>query len=254
MLGPYELNEVYTGDALVLARSIPDESVDIVFTSPPYNVGMAYETTDDSMSEADFWRFQECWLVDAFRVTVGGGRLYATVGDEMMWEFRPLAERVGWRFHQLLVWCKPNLPGRKITRDWDGLTECCLLFHKERRTSMVNGPFGVTTHNWVVEAAAQSNFHGWQKKVHPAQMPVRVAYCWLSRTPGQVVYDPFLGSGTTAQAARMLGKDWIAFEIGPETADLARERIRCTKVPLPELGTGWEQLAFADDALQGGAG
>lgn len=225
-------NAIVTGDARELAKRIPDESVDIVFTSPPYNVGMAYEH-GDTTPDNDFWDLQLEWVTDAFRVTADGGRMYATLSDKMLWRFREVAERAGWTFHQLLAWCKPNLvlPGR-ISCDWNLMTEWALLFHKGKRTPMVAGGDGSHTFNWVVAAAAQSNFNGDQRKQHPAQMALEVAFAWLVRTPGEVVYDPFAGSGTTCCAAKRLGKSWVGFEIGTLTAERARQRVLNTQPPL----------------------
>lgn len=241
-LGPYvlglggEREGIYCGDSRLLMKAVPDGSVDIVFTSPPYNTKMNYEEWNDDLPPDGFWEFQRSWLTSTFRVTKVGGRLYAVVSDVMLWRFKPLAEDAGWRFHQLLVWCKPNLVGGgRINKDWNLTAEWCLLFHKKKRTRMQQGCRGTTTHNWLVAASTQSNFTGWLRKVHPAQMPLKVALAWLSRTPGQVVLDPFVGCGTTAQAAKMLGRRWLGFEIGTATADLARQRIRDTQPPLPAL-------------------
>lgn len=231
-LGPYELNCIYTGDARELAKEIPNESINIVFTSPPYNIGAKYENWDDRQPDDEFWDFQVEWVTDAFRVSTNGARLYATIGDKMVWRFRGLAEDVGWTYHQYLVWCKPNLVSSKMGKSWNQLTEICLLFHRGKRTPMVDGGGHSTTHNWIVEVATQSNFLGWKHKVHPAQMPLRVAVSWLARTPGEIVWDPFVGCGTTAMAAKILGRSWLGFEIGPDTAQMARERVELTQSPL----------------------
>lgn len=223
-LGPYELNQIYTGDAIDLAEAIPNQSIDIVFTSPPYNVGLDYGTYKDDIPEDQFWEFQSNWLRDAYRISSEGARLYLVVGDNMLWRIRDIAQELGWRYHQLLAWCKPNLVSRgRISKDWNLLAEWCLLFHKGKRTSMLSG-MG-TTFNWIVAASCQSNFRGNKHKVHPAQMALEVATKWLSRTPGRIVYEPFAGSGTTCQSAKLLGRSFLAFEIDPETAELARQRV-----------------------------
>ena len=218
--------EIICGDCLDVMRGMADNSVNIVFTSPPYNKGIAYVTHDDRMDEEAFWQLQEDWVSAAFRVASDGARMYATIGDAMLWNFRAAAERGGWRYHQLLAWCKPNLVGGggRITGDWNFLLEACLLFHKGKRTPMLSAS-DTRTHNWLVATATQSNFNGDLKKVHPAQMPIAVAYRWLSRTPGDVVMDPFMGSGTTGVAALQLGRRFIGIEISPEYCEIARKRL-----------------------------
>jgi len=235
LLGPNDTSEngIYCGDARLLAKAIPNESVDIIFTSPPYNVDLDYGGYDDKQPEEVFWQFQEDWLADAFRIAKHRARLYAIVGDAMLWRFQSLAESQGWRFHQLLVWCKPNLVGSgRISKDWSTLTEWCLLFHKTKRTPMQMGPKGINTHNWIVEASAQSNFSGLQRKVFSAQMAYRVAYAWLARTPGNIIWEPFAGSGTTCMAAKALDRHYLAAEIDPVACELARVRVRQMQPPL----------------------
>lgn len=250
-LGPYLLgpnsgseNGIYAGDARELAKAIPDESVDIVFTSPPYNKGLDYGVWDDKMPDADFWQFQEDWLTDAFRVAKDGARLYVTVCDDMLWPLHEIGIRIGWRFHQLLAWCKPNLgnPGR-ISGDWNRTAEWCLLFHKGTRITMLGDVWGVNTFNWIVEASAQSNYNGLRRKVFAAQMAYRVAYTWLARTPGDIIWEPFAGSGTTCMAAKALGRHYLAAEIDPGTAALARDRVR-HMVAAPLFVAQPEQLAM----------
>jgi len=239
-LGPYELgpndtpeNGIYQGDCRELAKAIPDKSVDIVFTSPPYNKDLDYGVWDDKMPDSDFWQFQEDWLTDVFRMTKDGARLYVIVCDDMLWPLHEIGIRIGWRFHQLLAWCKPNIvTNKRMSGDWNRLAEWCMLFHKGKRTPMLNEIVGINTHNWIVEVSAQSNFRGLQRKVFVAQMAYRVAYTWLARTPGDVIWEPFAGSGTTCMVAKALGRHYLAAEIDPVACELARERVRNTQPPL----------------------
>src|SRR5690606_16366734 len=176
-LGPYYLGPdtahpaygIYYGDCVRGMAKIPDGTVDIVLTSPPYNVGLNYTGFDDNASDGEFKAFNRRWLTEAYRVMRDTGRAYVVVGDKMLWWFKDLAEQIGWTYVQLLTWCKPNMAGgAAISGDWDHLTEQILLFRKGKRTPMLNGE-GVNTHNWFVETAPQSNFNGHQRKRHPAQ-------------------------------------------------------------------------------------
>ncbi len=245
-------NAIVTGDARELVKHIPDESVDIVFTSPPYNVGMNYEISDDSVPEDAFWQFQRDWVSETLRITVDRGRMYVVVSDKMLWRFRGLAEECGWRFHQLLVWCKPNIVNStRIGNDWAQMAEWCLLFHKGKSTPMLAGIWGINTFNWIVSAATQSNFSGDLHKVHPAQMALQVAYTWLGRTPGNFVYDPFVGSGTTFCAAKRLGKSWVGFEMGTATAERARQRVLNTQPPFPGFNEAMQMKMDGFDNIKG---
>ena len=221
-------NQIVTGDARELAKRIPDESVDLIFTSPPYNKGVDYGVWDDNMDEGDFWAFQRGWLGESFRIASPGSRMYVIVSDEMIEPIKDRARLAGWNYHQMLSWCKPNMafPYGNRKWDWSMMSEYGLLFHKGEVPSMRNTVTGINTHNWIVAASAQSQFNGLKKKVFAAQMSYEVAMAWIGRTPGDVLYEPFAGSGTSLIVAKMLGRNYIAFEIDPDTADLARKRVR----------------------------
>jgi DNA modification methylase len=219
-------NQIVTGDCRGLSKAIPDASIDIIFTSPPYNVGMNYGTVSDKLPEDEFWQLQEIWLTDAYRIAADNSRMYIVVSETMLWTIRGIAEAIGWRYHQLLVWCKPNITNNtRISKDWNCFAEWCLLYHKGKRTPMLSKVQGINTHNWIVASSPQSNFNGNGKKLHPAQMSLKVAHAWLARTPGQIIYEPFAGVGTTCKAAKMLGKWYIGFEKDPDIAEIARKQL-----------------------------
>jgi hypothetical protein len=122
--------------------------------------------------------------------------------------------------------------GGRISGDFNRMAEWCLLFHKGKRTPMLNEVRDVRSYNWIAEATPQSQFLGLRKRMFPAQMPYAVPYAWLARTPGQIVLDPFVGSGTTPVVCKMLRRQWLGFDIGAETAELARYRIGMAQPPL----------------------
>ena len=107
------------------------------------------------------------------------------------------------------------------------MSEYALLFRKGKRTPMRNPKeLKINTHNWFVETVPQSNFKkDYQKKVHPAQMPVSLVRKWVARTPGQVILDPFCGVGSVCIAAKELDRDYIGIDLSEEYCRLARERI-----------------------------
>lgn len=229
-LGPYPLNSIITGDCREMAKAIPNGSVDIVITSPPYNVGLQYDGYCDKVDDAEHQALNQHWLTDAYRISRDGTRLYAISSDKMLWWFRDMAIDCGWTYGQLLTWCKPNFVGMsgRITNDWNYMTENILLFRKGKRTSMMNGEG--TTHNWFVEAVPQSNFT--DGRIHPAQMPVSLCIRLIDRTPGEIVYDPFCGSASVLVAAKKLGRKYLGIELVPEVAERARQRLDNTQPPL----------------------
>lgn len=232
-LGPHELDNIITGDARQTA--LPDESIGVILTSPPYNVGLRYEGFEDRLSPDEHKEFNRRWLVEAYRIAQDGCRLYVIVSDEMLWWMRPLAEEIGWRWGQALTWCKPNLCGRsgysaRISNDWNYMSEFILLFRKGKRSPMLSNSLACTF-NWFIETVPQRNYSG--GRIHPAQLPVSLCLKILARTPGEPVLDPFAGSGSVLVAAKMLGRRYLGFELVPQVAEAARRRLTETSYPLP---------------------
>jgi len=82
---------------------------------------------------------------------------------------------------------------------------------------------GTNTVNWVLTATPQSNFT--EGRDHPAQWPTQLVRKWLSRTPGDVVFDPFCGSGVVGAEAVRLGRSFIGIDLDPAYVAIARARI-----------------------------
>jgi DNA modification methylase len=210
--------------------SLPPESIGMILTSPPYNVGLKYDGYDDNLPDDEFKSFNRSWLEVAYGRTQESGRLYTIVSDTMLWWFREVAEAVGWQFAQKLTWCKPNFVGKagRISGDWSHMTEDILLFRKGKRTPMLHGES--TTHNWFVETAPQSNYK--EGRIHPAQLPLGLCRKIIGRTPGDPVCDPFAGSGSVLVAAKELGRAFIGFDIVSSVAERANERIDGVPCPM----------------------
>ena len=221
-------NSLLVADAK--AMPVDSESVGVIITSPPYNVELKYDGYSDKLPHDEFVQFNRDWLTEAYRVMRDTGRMYVVLSDSMLWWFKELAITVGWTYVQKLVWCKPNFVGSagKVTNDWNYMTEDILLFRKGKRTPMQNG--NTTTHNWMVETVPQSNFK--EGRIHPAQFPVSLCLRLLDRTPGDVVLDPFAGSGSVLVAAKRLGRVAIGFDIVFDVVKRAAKRLVNTQTPL----------------------
>ena len=207
-------NQIVTGDARELAKRIPDESIDLIFTDPPYWVGFDYGTkTDRDMAFLPpEWLVQESLRVARIVLITPG---YKTLWDYpkpdwmLVWRKGNSMKRYGWGFahtEPILCYGTPRLPMSKMRPDW------------------YDAPIVVEKH-----------FHATPK---PLKLLIQLIETFTE--PKQIVADFCVGSGTTCVAAKKLGRNYIAFEIDPETAELARERVRNTQPPLfvmePEQG------------------
>lgn len=214
---------IYHGDCRELLPQLP--KVDLVVTSPPYNVGLKYLSHNDRMSKQEFRRFTSAWIKAIFDRCSEGARFYSVVSEKMLWWFRNPCQTSGFRYVQVMPWCKPNISsgGSRISGDWNNLTEWVLLFRKGKRTSMIVG--SGTTFGWFMFASPQSNFNGENCKQHVAQFPIELPRHLISRSPGETVCDPFCGSGQTLRAAKDLGRRAIGIEIEERYCEIAARRL-----------------------------
>lgn len=215
------IGEIVVGDCRAVMATFPSESVGLILTSPPYNVGLSYDGFDDNLPEDEWKKFTAEWLDQAFRIAMDTARFYAVVGDKMIWWFREYAEKAGFSYVQKLTWCKPNFAShtKNISQDWNFMSEDIILFRKGKRTPMLSNHSIATTHNWFVETVPQSNFK--YGRIHPAQMPFKLCRKIISRTPGEPVLDPFAGSGQVLRASKALGRAFVGIELVPQVAERA---------------------------------
>ena len=215
------MNLLINGDA----KNIPlaDGSIDIVFTSPPYNVNLNYGVYQDNKDSDEFYN----WLFDVYceigRVMKDGSRIYSVLSDKLLFEMKTIQEDIGLNFVQILTWCKPNISGKagRIPGDWNFLTEQILLFRKGKRTPMLNS--NTNTHSYFEICTPQSNFK--EGRFHPAQFPIELPNRIISRTPGKVILDPFMGAGSVGIAAIRNERDFIGIEIDNDYCNIAKKRI-----------------------------
>lgn len=213
-------------DCLDGLKQLDDESVDVAITSPPYNLGRGYgDQCDDNMSESEYKQFTLNWVKEVYRVLKQSGRLYIIVSDKLLFTYRKITEKVNFNFVQVLVWCKPNLIGGtgRVILDWRPMTEFILLVIKGKRNKMRK----TTIHgfSFFVISSPQSNWKGERKRYHPTQFPVKLIEHILTRTPGKIILDPFIGSGTTAVVCKKLGLNFIGFELNPDYVKISKQRL-----------------------------
>jgi len=242
VIGPYlpgpndAENGIYVGDALALMRGLPDESIDLIVTDPPYNAGIDYgEQVDDSLPTAEYLDWYARICAECYRV-IDNGYLYASCTTHQLWTTRPLWEAVGFSFQVMLIWHGPNYASNSnvVKGQWRLLYEPIMMFLKGKRPAMIDPGKGTDISSDAVLrfTRPQTGYGGELKRVHPCQKPLGLYRTIIARTPGEIVLDPFVGSGTTAMAAKSLDRKYLGFEINPEYAEDARKRIVGTQAPL----------------------
>lgn len=155
-----ETSKIINGDCVEEMGKLPESSVDLLVTSPPYNVGIDYDTHDDTQSMEDYWKFTEDWLTQAFRLLKDDGRIAINIPYEVnvqdrggrvlfMSEFWTIMKKVGFKFYGL-VDLDENSPHRSKTTAWGSWMspsspyiynpkECVILAYKKDRVKKVKG-------------------------------------------------------------------------------------------------------------------
>ncbi len=249
--------EIWVGDAIVWLRSLPSESVDLIFADPPYNIGKAEWDSFESQQQYVEWSVQ--WIEQAARVLKPTGTLYICGFSEILADLRLPAARFfqGCRW---LVWHYKNKAN--LGNDWGRSHESILHFRKSRQFTFnideVRIPYGNHTLKYPEHPQAESSQYGrgdgknrlWrphprgakpkdvieipttcngmhEKTPHPTQKPEELLrkIILASSNSGDLVIDPFLGSGTTAVAAEQLGRRWKGVDISLEYCRWAAQRI-----------------------------
>ena len=88
-------NIIYSEDCLKGMKKLPDESIDLVITDPPWNIGKNYGVYKDNLPQDKYWKFMESWVKEITRVTKPGYLVF-TYWDKTMWELKPIIEKYGW--------------------------------------------------------------------------------------------------------------------------------------------------------------
>jgi len=232
-LGPYLLgandtpeNGIYTGDAKKLVKDIPDESVDLIFTDPPYM--REYLPLYGWLGEA------------AARILKPDGFVLAYAGIYHKQVIMELLGRSLDYFWDFVAYGR-NGPGSMVwARKIVSKAKSILAYTKSGRTPQPRcSVLGV----WV-GSGQDKRYHAWGQDESTARY-----YIDCFSRPGDVVVDLFCGGGTAPAMCKVLGRKYLCFDIEPDVAALARQRVRATPMLLP--GLGFEQMELTCD---GGGG
>lgn len=285
-------NTILTGDCIKRMQSLPEDSVDLIFADPPYNIGYQYDKYEDKRDDSEYIQWTENWIDQCARLLKPQGSMYILIGDEYAAETRMHLKKLE-RDRQLvfrnwIIWhytfgqnCKI-----KFNRSHAHLFYCvgsALSQTKTTKNLVKNPPFVFnrqaiavasarqTTYNdnranpkgklpddtWYLrpqnaQEDEQFNYFGdnedtWylsrlcgtfreRQQWHPCQLPESLLerVINLSSNKEQVVFDPFVGSGTTLAVAHRLGRKWLGCELSNDYAKRALERIEKGTDPDPE--------------------
>lgn len=220
-------NVLYLGNANVILKALPDKSVDLVLTDPPYGVN-----SDEMNGVAYKDRFYDVDLVskELFRVLKPNSRALVFTAQKTYCTVVDAFQNNGFKLHQTLIWVKRNLASpHKFGYEFTSNYEMILNFHKGK-VPRLNGKGNTDV---LIYSAPQSNFS--DKRMHVHQKPINLIVKLLDTVCNGncTVLDPFAGSGTTLVGAKKLGLNWIGIEIQKDYCDITVERLKSVPVSLP---------------------
>jgi len=246
----YIRSEIWLGDCLEILPTFEAEFVDLVVTSPPYNVGKEYSMYDDSRPYASYLSFLEDAFKEVYRVLGIGGRLalnlpFTRVSRKRSFLDAPrenlyadvcsILKSIGFKYRDLILWDKGHTWRRTAWGSFASPSnpyvvspvESIGIWHKITAKHRGYRQADITREEFVEWSNAHWCFPGetsidWHPAPFPEELPRRLIKFYTY--PGDMVLDPFLGSGTTVKVARELGRCSIGIEIDPSYCERAVER------------------------------
>ncbi|MEE4450290.1 site-specific DNA-methyltransferase [Novosphingobium resinovorum] len=252
------LGHIIPGDCIEAMRTIPDASVDMVFADPPYNLQLGGDLArpdgshvdavtndwDKFSSFATYDQFTRDWLTEARRVLKPEGSLWVIGSYHNIFRLGAIMQDMGFWILNDIVWRKanpmPNFKGTRFTNAhetliWASMGEKSKYTFNYRAMKTLNDELQMRS-DWVLPICnGAERLKKGGRKVHPTQKPEALLYRVMLATTnkGDVVLDPFFGTGTTGAVAKRLGREWIGCERESDYREAAIERIEMA-LPLDE--------------------
>jgi DNA modification methylase/uncharacterized membrane protein (UPF0136 family) len=253
-LGVLELNTIHQGDCVELLKKIPDNSIDLIFADPPYNLqlnGELYrpnqtkvdgvdDAWDKFISKEEYDKFTESWLKECYRVLKNTGSIWVIGTYHNIFRVGTIIQNLGFWILNDIVWVKSNpMPNFKGTR-FNNAHETLIWATKSQKSNYTFHYHSMKVMNddlqmrsdWqipICQGTERIKANG--KKAHSTQKPAELLFRIILSTSNQndIVLDPFSGSGTTAAVAKRLGRRFIAFEKESFYIQIANDRIENVK-------------------------
>ena len=258
-------DEVWMGDCVTLLDKLPVGSVDLAFADPPFNIGYEYDVYQDRRAKDEYLTWTDSWLSSLTRVLKPSGSLFVAIGDEHAAEMKIRLDSLGLTMRNWIVWhytfgvnCtkKFNRSHAHIFYYVVDPKQCTfepdrVRVPSARQTTYADrraNPVGkLPDDTWVLRPQEadqhfQPDSDTWavsrvcgtfkERTGHPCQMPEGVLerIIKVASNPGDLVVDPFAGSGTTLAVAKRLKRRYLGMELSEPYADAVKARLANVRV------------------------
>lgn len=219
-----DLDIIYNEDCIVGMQEMPDDSVDLIVTDPPYL--MKYKTNYrkdkhhkfcSEIAGDDDQELINTYIKECYRIMKNDSACYMFCNSNKVDVFKRQLEKVGFNIKNMIVWVKNNWTAGDLKASYGKQYELILYVNKGRR--FING--SRLTDVWEFPRVSGS------KQLHQNQKPVELIKQCIEKSsdPGAIVFDGFMGSGTTAIACIDTDRHYIGYELDPEYYKVANNRI-----------------------------
>ena len=248
-------NEILSGDCIEIMKTLPARSIDLVFADPPYNLQLGgdlhrpnntrvngvEDDWDKFSSFAEYDKFTKAWFLEARRLLKDDGAMWVIGSYHNVFRMGALLQDLGFWILNDIIWRKtnpmPNFRGRRFTNAhetmiWASKSETSKYRFNYDAMKALNEDLQMRS-DWTIPLCTGQerlkNSEG--SKAHPTQKPEALLHrVILSSTDiGDVVLDPFFGTGTTGAVAKKLGRDFIGIEREKDYIAHAKHRINAIK-------------------------
>lgn len=252
------LGQILSGDCVEAMRGLPDNCIDMIFADPPYNLqlggdlnrpdGSRVDAVTDDWDQFDSFavydKFTREWMTEARRILKPDGALWVIGSYHNIFRVGTILQDLGFWILNDVIWRKtnpmPNFRGTRFTNAhetliWASQGEKAKYQFNYRAMKTLNDELQMRS-DWVLPICnGQERLKKDGQKVHPTQKPESLLYRVMLATTetGDVVLDPFFGTGTTGTVAKRLGREWIGCEREDVYREAALERIEMA-LPLDE--------------------
>jgi len=237
------LNQIHKGDCVAGMKKLTSNSVQVVVTSPPYNVSKPYTAYKDNLAYDEYKAWLREVFSECFRVLSSSGVMFVNISNCRDNQFKAfdiayLARKTGFRLIDTILWAKPNPRYYNTDRMLTNAYEFIFMFAKSKNYAFDKYAIGVPcihsdklkcrTNVWQIP---KISFNQFTTLGHCAMFPVELPELCikLCSKEGDTILDPFMGAGTTAIAAKITGRNFIGFEICEEYIQTAKKRLEVVK-------------------------
>lgn len=260
-------NKILNGDAIELFKKIPDNSIDVTFADPPFNLKKKYNGYKDSLEFEEYLKWCELWIKEMVRVTKPTGSIFIHNIPKWLTYYSSILNKYA-TFRHWISWDAPSSPmGKSLQPSHYGILyyvkdikqtkfyelryphkrcrKCGYLSKDYGGKKEMLHPFGpLLSDVWTDIHRIKHNKY---RDEHPCQLPIHLLerLILMSTDESDLVLDPFMGTGTTAIAAKRLGRNYIGFELDNKYVSIANDKLKYEQSN-SKLGENWVSFYLKD--------